>query len=125
MDHVVYFMIGRAVHKPRPARQIHPVLLERTRNEAGIGYIDMSVIPTSNTFATKGSGLLFGKDRRKAYVEADPRVRGVRRQSNTYQRMELDNGDGTTQVVYVDKETGVQVDRPPQHLKKVNMQKNT
>jgi hypothetical protein len=68
--------IGRATHKPRPARQIHPVLLERTRNEAGIGYIDMSVIPTSNTFATKGSGLLFGKDRRKAYVEADPRVRG-------------------------------------------------
>ena len=49
----------------------------------------------------------------------------VRRQSNAYQRMELDNGDGTTQVVYVDKETGVQVDRPPQHLKKVNMQKNT
>jgi hypothetical protein len=117
--------IGKATHKPRPARCIHPVLLECTKydDDGRIGYIDMSAVQSSKgiSFETKGSGLLFGRDKRNAYVEADPRVRTQINIKTKYQRMELGNGD----VVYVDIETGIQVDRPPQHLKRVNMQKNT
>ena len=117
--------IGSATHKPRPARCIHPLLLESTKGneEGGIGYIDMGAVKSMKgiSFATKGSGLLFGTDAHIAYVEADPRVsQRIKMDQHKYSRMVLPGGE----VVYVELETGIQVDRPPVHLKRVTMQKN-
>jgi hypothetical protein len=122
--------IGSATHKPRPARCIHPLLLESTKVDeqgGGIGYIDMGAVKSQRNveFETKGSGLLFGKDKGKAYVEADPRVRSNERNSgmidpDKYQRMELDG-----EMVYIDLATGTRIDRPPRHLRRIVLQKNT
>ena len=50
--------------------------------------------------------MLFGKDKRNAYVEADPRVRSERRQSlGKYQRMEVGTGS-SKEVHYIELSTG-------------------
>jgi hypothetical protein len=118
--------IGKATHKPRPARCIHPDLLDRSKEDEsceGIAYIDMAAV--DQKFETRGSGLLFGKDRKLGYVEADPRVSSSslsREISFKYQRMDMGQG---RDAVYINVETGIQVDRPPRHLRRVIMQKNT
>ena len=105
--------LSSATHKPRPARCIHPLLLASTKTDDmagnGIGYIDMGMVKSTNNieFETKGSGLLFGKDKRNAYVEADPRVRSERRQSlGKYQRMEVGTGS-SKEVHYIELSTGM------------------
>ena len=140
--------LRQAVHRPRPAMSIHPNLLAATKQdpEANIGYIDMGALklsPKRIVFESKGSGLVFGKDRQIAYGEADPRRRGSLRGGargrggygsgagggggegyggggdDGWQRIDLGNGN----IVYIDKD-GKQHDRPPRPLRPVTTQQS-
>ena len=129
--------LRQAVHRPRPAMSIHPDLAAviKQDTEANIGYIDMGDLKHSAKkiiLESKGSGLVFGKDRHIAYGEADPRRRGSVGGRNgrdkygipgendeieEWHRVDLGNG----QIVYIDKD-GNQHDRPPRQLRAVKLQ---